>query len=274
MILSNSTHLFRFRGDNVNTINELVNNVIWHSKISGLNDPFEMFFEFDYEALKEMPRDDIAKIIQRTDFYKRNSEYVQGLFLQDNLQPIYDGICDFWDERLRFGMIKEFHATVAVACFTKTYDSRLMWGYYGNGMKGICFAYNKEKLKKCEIEFDEVKYFDKPPKIQIFKHLVERLRNKPVTIDGGFSLIKHTDWEKEEEVRSVKFLNKEQYYEKMPGHAFQLDECCIDAIIIGHRLEGDMRTFIEEFSRRNHIKLYVAKADFTSYKVQINEYTS
>lgn len=271
MELSRETHLFRFRGDNVNTINELVNNVIWHSKINGLNDPFEMFFKFDYAALKEMPNADLAKLIQKSVYYRNNKETVQQYFLEKNLEPLYQVIYDFWGEKLKDGMLKVFHSSVAVACFTKTYDSRLMWGYYGNGMKGICFAYNKEKLNKCGIEFDDVEYRDTPPKINIFKHVLERLRSNQVTIDGSFSLIKHTDWEKEEEVRSLKLLRKEEYYEHLPGYAFTLNECCIDAVIIGERLTGDMRVFIEGFSRRNNIKLFIAQADFMSYKVQLIE---
>ncbi|MFZ8542003.1 hypothetical protein ACO1Y9_27935 [Klebsiella quasipneumoniae] len=70
MMLSSATHIFRFRGDNINTINELVNNEIWHSKISGLNDPFDMFFSFDAEELRRLDKSDIATIIKNTTFLR------------------------------------------------------------------------------------------------------------------------------------------------------------------------------------------------------------
>lgn len=269
MILSSDTHLFRFRGDNINTINELVNNEIWHSKIGGLNDPFDMFFQLDREALIKLPKDDIVTIIKDTVFFKTNREAIIKCFVTGNLNPIYDRIYDFWGNEFAEGLLNEFQKNVAAACFTKKYDSRLMWGYYGNGMKGICFAYNKNKLTLSGIEFSDVTYADDAPKINIYKHLLEKRHGKRLTIDGGFALVKHRDWEKEEEVRSLKFLKGAGVYEHLPGFAVPLKNCCIDAVIVGERLVGDMRTFIENFALKNDIQVLVAKADFTNYKIQI-----
>lgn len=137
-------------------------------------------------------------------------------------------------------------------------------------MKGICFAYNKEKLIKSGLEFDDVTYSDSPPKVNIYKHLMERLRHDHLTISADFSLIKHTDWAKEEEVRSLKFLKGEHVFEHLPGFAVPVQNGCIDAVIIGERLTGDMRNFIENYVAKNSIKLFVARADFTNYKIQID----
>lgn len=271
MILSSEYHLFRFRGDNVNTVNELVNNVIWHSKPKSLNDPFEMFFSFDFESLKEKSTGDIATIIKDTKFLRENRRRIEECFIGGDLSFVYDHIYKYWGEQFNKVIIDEFHQSVAIACFTKKYDSRLMWGYYGSGMKGVCFVYNKEKLNKCGVEFADVVYSDIPPKIDIFKHLLEKLRSEKVTISAEFSLIKHTDWEKEEEVRSLKFFSTKEHYKHSPGHAVILAESCIDAVIIGARLTGDMRAFIEEYSKRNGIKLFIAKADFLGYKVDVSE---
>lgn len=270
MILSSVTHLFRFRGDNINTINELVNNEIWHSKISGLNDPFEMFFKFDADALKQLDKADIATIIKNTHFLKENREAVEECFYRNELEPIYKYITDFWGEGFAVGLLNEFHKSIATACFTKKYDSRLMWGYYGNGMKGLCLAYNKEKLKAAGIEFSDVTYTPEAPKINIYKHLLEKMRGEPVTINGDFSLVKHSDWRCEEEVRSLKYMKGTDIYEHLPGFAVPLQGCCIDAIIIGERLAGDMRVFIENFAKNNGIEMLIAKADFTNYKIQID----
>ncbi|MGU3447606.1 DUF2971 domain-containing protein [Enterobacteriaceae bacterium C34A] len=268
MILSSATHLFRFRGDNINTINELVNNVIWHSKLSGLNDPFEMFFNSDEEALKKLSHADVATIIKDTKFLKEQGHAIHACFLSGDLSPIHKFINDCWGD-FAGNLLKEFQTDVAVACFTKKYDSRLMWGYYGNGMKGICFAYNKERLKASGVEFSNVTYAPEAPKVDIYKHLLEKIRGKPVTITGDFALIKHVDWVREEEVRSLKYIKGDEVYRGLPGFAVPLQECCIDAIIIGERLVGDMRVFIENFAKNNGIELLTAKADFTNYKIQI-----
>ncbi|CAH3988412.1 DUF2971 domain-containing protein [Enterobacter hormaechei subsp. xiangfangensis] len=269
MNLSAENHLFRFRGDNINTINELVNNSIWHSKISGLNDPFEMFFNFDRDALKQLNKTDIATILKKTKFLEENAKEIERCFYYDDMEPIYKYIDAHWGDGFAIGLLKEFQKSVATACFTKRYDSRLMWGYYGNGMKGICFAYNKEKLKSSGVEFSDVIYTHEAPKINIYKHLLEKMRGEQVTIDAGFSLTKHTDWSGEEEVRSLKYLKGENVYEQIPGFAVPLEKCCVDAVIVGERLAGDMRVFIESFAQKNNIEILIAKADFTNYKIQI-----
>lgn len=270
MILSSDTHLFRFRGDNINTINELVNNVIWHSKIGGLNDPFDMIFNLDKDALKRLGKDDVAEIIKDTAFLRENRFEIEKCFFNNKLEPIYAYIYKYWGHEFAESLLNEFQKNVAAACFTKKYDSRLMWGYYGNGMKGICFAYNKEKLKLSGIEFSDVTYSDEAPKIDIYKHLLEQRRGNNLTIDGGFSLVKHRDWEKEEEVRSLRFIKGDGIYEHLPGFAVPLKGSCIDAVILGERLTGDMRTFIDNFAIKNGIQVFEARADFTNYKIQID----
>ncbi|NIF50112.1 DUF2971 domain-containing protein [Enterobacter sp. Ap-1006] len=269
MDISSATHLFRFRGDNINTINELVNNIIWHSKYAGLNDPFEMFFQLDDSGLEKLPLDDIAKILAKTRYLAEQREYIQRCFMQKDMVEIYEHIRQYWGESFIKALVSTYQKGVAVACFTKTYDSRLMWGYYGNGMKGICFVYNKQKLLESGLEIADVIYSDEAPKIDTYKHLVERLRGRPLTVDALFSLRKHNDWINEQEVRSLKYLEKDEVYEHQPGIAVPLSPGCIDAIILGERLAGDMRSFVEAYAKKNDIHLLIAKADFTSYKVKI-----
>lgn len=270
MDISSENHLFRFRGDNINTINELVNNVIWHSKVSGLNDPFEMFFNFDREAINQLDKSDLATMLKKTTVLKKSSQVIQEFFYRNELGPIYNFMNDFWGDDFAVGLLREYQKNIAIACFTKKFDSRLMWGYYGNGMKGICFAYNKEKLKASGIEFFDVTYVDEAPRINIYKHLLEQIRGQRITIGVGFLLSKHSDWKGEEEVRSLKSFKGEDVYEHLPGFAVPLQERCIDAIIIGERLAGDMRVFIESFAKNNNIKIMIAKADFGNYKIQID----
>jgi hypothetical protein len=269
MILSSATHLFRFRGDNINTINELVNNTIWHSKNSFLNDPFDMFYKLDVEALKKFEQPDILTLIERMDRIVGGGDRLRGLLYRGELDEIYQRIDEVWGEKFASGLLVEFQKNVGVASFTKKYDSRLMWGYYGNGMKGICFAYNKVKLKASDIDLLDVAYTPEAPKINIYKHLLEITREEPISMTSDFALVKHADWAGEEEVRSLHYLEGDNIYEHQPGIAVPLQACCIDAIIIGERLGGDMRIFIENFAKKNGIEIMTAKADFTNYKIQL-----
>lgn len=270
MDISSESHLFRFRGDNINTINELVNNVIWHSKVSGLNDPFEMFFNFDRDALNNLDESDLEEILKKTKVLKESNLSIEEFLRKNDIELIFNYMNGFWGDGFAGGLLREYQKNIAAACFTKKFDSRLMWGYYGNGMKGICFAYNKEKLTASEIEFSDVTYVDEAPRINIYKHLLEQIRGQRITLGTGFLLSKHSEWKGEEEVRSLKYLKGEDVYEHLPGFAVPLQERCIDAIILGERLVGDMRVFIENFAKKNDIKIMIAKADFGNYKIQID----
>ncbi|EMH1753423.1 MULTISPECIES: DUF2971 domain-containing protein [Enterobacter] len=269
MILSSATHIFRFRGDNINTINELVNNAIWHSKNSILNDPFDMFYHFDKESLKCFDKSDISTLIDRLDKITGEGGELRELLGENELGKIYQRFDEVWGDGFASGFLIEFQKNVAVASFTKNYNSRLMWGYYGNGMKGICFAYNRERLKESGIELFDVTYDDKAPRVDFYKYLLEMTRGEPVSVNFDFALVKHSDWEREDEVRSLHFLDAEAVYEHQSGIEVPLQGCCIDAIIIGERLSGDMRVFIENFAKKNGIEIMTAKADFTNYKIQL-----
>lgn len=269
MILSSATHIFRFRGDNINTINELVNNAIWHSKNSILNDPFDMFYHFDKEALKQFDKSDILTLVNRLDKITGEGERLRELLDRNEFDEVYQRIDDVWGEGFGRGFLNDLQKHIAVASFTKNYNSRLMWGYYGNGMKGICFAYNKQKLKASGIELFDVTYDVNAPRVNLYKHLLEMTRGEPLSIDFDFALVKHSDWHREEEVRSLHCLDSDNFYEHQSGIEVPLQGCCIDAIVIGERLVGDMRFFIENFAKKNGIEIMIAKADFTNYKIQL-----
>ena len=96
-----------------------------------------------------------------------------------------------------------------------------------------------------------------PPKIDTYKHLVENLRDIPITLDALFSLRKHKDWINEQEVRSLKYLEADELYEHQPGLAVQINPGCIEAIIIGERLAGDMRSFVESYAKEGANKFLI-----------------
>lgn len=271
MYLSSDTHIFRFRPDNEYTVKELTENTIWHSKIGGLNDPFEMFFNFDMDAVKKLSADDLALIIKKSNFLKNNSQFIELCFFQKKFGAIHDFLNQSLGKGTAMGLLETIQSGTAVACFTKNHDSRLMWGYYGNGMKGVCFAYNKSRLIASGLEFENVEYVTKAPSIDIYKHMVEQMRGIPFSIDNKFVLTKHSDWAPEDEVRSVKFLDINDLPSDALGHAVKLDNGCIDAVIVGSRLTGSIRDSIEGFARENGIKLFEAQADFNSYKIHISE---
>ncbi|MED5636620.1 hypothetical protein VZ142_02280, partial [Enterobacter hormaechei] len=98
MILSSATHIFRFRGDNINTINELVNNAIWHSKNSILNDPFDMFYHFDKESLKCFDKSDISTLIDRLDKITGEGGELRELLGENELGKIYQRFDEVWGD--------------------------------------------------------------------------------------------------------------------------------------------------------------------------------
>lgn len=134
-----------------------------------------------------------------------------------------------------------------ISCFSKIYDSLLMWSYY-NGHKGICIGLNKDDvLKSCHYKFfglmfpfaEEVKYRDILSKPDYFN-------DHPSWLD--LLTTKAKDWEHEREIRVItkdpawvragRDIPKELYEEEVIDekeirHYPQLSSDCFESIYLG-----------------------------------------
>ena len=115
--------------------------------------------------------------------------------------------------------VKEVRNNALISCFSKRYDSILMWSHYGDKHKGICIEF--DRLEK---DFLDVKYSKKRCKFDLEdttrRVLGYMLSNEEVDVnDKGLIrciskpfIVKSLDWKYEEEVRCILSPNSEDVF--------------------------------------------------------------
>lgn len=112
--------------------------------------------------------------------------------------------------------VKEVRNNALISCFSKRYDSILMWSHYGDKHKGICIEFDRP-----DKDFLDVKYSTKRCKFDLEdttrRVLGYMLSNEEVDVnDKGLIrcisepfIVKSLDWRYEEEVRCILSPNSE-----------------------------------------------------------------
>lgn len=112
--------------------------------------------------------------------------------------------------------VKDARNNGLISCFSKRYDSILMWSHYGDKHKGICIEFDRP-----ERDFMDVKYSKKRCKFDLEdttrRVLGYMLSNEEVDVnDKGLIrciskpfIVKSLDWKYEEEVRCILSPNSE-----------------------------------------------------------------
>lgn len=112
--------------------------------------------------------------------------------------------------------IKDARNNALISCFSKRYDSILMWSHYGDKHKGICIEFDRP-----DKDFLDVKYSKKRCKFDLEdttrRVLGYMLSNEEVDVnDKGLIrciskpfIVKSLDWKYEEEVRCILSPNSE-----------------------------------------------------------------
>lgn len=112
--------------------------------------------------------------------------------------------------------VKDARNNALISCFSKRYDSILMWSHYGDKHKGICIEFDRP-----DKDFLDVKYSKKRCKFDLEdttrRVLGYMLSNEEVDVnDKGLIrciskpfIVKSLDWKYEEEVRCILSPNRE-----------------------------------------------------------------
>ncbi|PSU89839.1 hypothetical protein C0W42_08575 [Photobacterium kishitanii] len=274
--------VFRYRFFNENTIAEIINCEIWHATLESLNDPYELPLFFDWSCL------------EGEDLNKSLALINKQLMLMDPMDKLTSHIAygktreaaDFMRKSLlrTFNNIENNYKNSLVACFSKEPSDSLMWSHYADGMRGICIAYDIEKLQQSEDFnlFSEVKYTDK---VKYFTYRDFKLvrpnkndnrlvhdysYNQPMAVTKrqvvleNFEHIfqKHTRWEYEKEIRNVLISPSEQ----TNGMLIPFQKDAIKAISYGEKIAPTNLHILKLICKEKGISLFKAspkRDDFT-----------
>nr|WP_283102817.1 DUF2971 domain-containing protein [Shewanella abyssi] len=162
-----------------------------------------------------------------------------------------------------------------------------MWSHYSDGMRGLCIAYNVDKLKETDefSTFYDVKYIDEVVPFTYFdfdltnpdskkgrltySHSYER----EVTVIGKQLVLrntdhifqKHTRWKYEQEVRNVIIAPTE----KVAGKSVSIRKDSIKAIMYGSNIRSTNLHILKLICKERDIKLFEVSPDKTNFGVII-----
>jgi len=275
------THIFRYKFDDFTvdkdgrysegySYSELTGGNIWHSSVRGLNDPFELYFspEKNDNPIENYEFYDIF----RDEYLRRNAlepewmvkkafENVKEDFKKNVIKSVHNG-------KILDNYLKEVRERLAMACFSERCDSRLMWGYYCKGLKGMCFVYNRQKLIESGLNLRRVEYLDGKPEVNLVRHAYDYKFKKEMGALTAVTTHKHMEWKHECEYRSLMRINNEEGVIRN-GFIYKLRHNCVDGVILGKMCGEELKTRVRKFARRNHIKVFMAGADLENYVVSI-----
>ncbi|WP_394143750.1 DUF2971 domain-containing protein [Vibrio atypicus] len=274
---------------------ELESGQIWHSRYEFLNDPFEFPLFYDEEAFQESDLEEFFSL-----HMPQNKPYLEGMRRKGLQQSVYKQF-KYWIAR-NMQKVFDYQRNACVACFSGNPFDGLMWSHYSNELKGICIAYNKDKLKAKE-EFKDIAPIDyndnvglvsfrdlviKSPKKDIAnwpEHLIREKIVLPATPTTGHvidlvlntqdfkhAMQKHERWAYEDENRSVFFPEPED--RSKPGTLVDAGHDVIDAIIIGEKAPTEDLEKMITYTNERGIPLFVARANKRTYQVEIEAYSA
>jgi hypothetical protein len=217
-----NTHLYRFRCDNNQSIENLKKNTMWMSSANNFNDPFECRIEFDlYKAM----------------YYDKGQDFQLSKELKEKIRS--DQIeFDLKAEKLRYGTF--------IACFTERSDSILMWSHYANFHKGFCIEYNFIDL------LHEYQAYIKP--VLYCKKINTMDLQNPKLYDSYKKIInKAIEWDYEKEYRVVIIDQNDKEKINQRGYIIQTPKP--SKVILGCRTNCDVENEIKRYCIKNNVNL-------------------
>ena len=112
--------------------------------------------------------------------------------------------------------VKDARNNALISCFSKRFDSILMWSHYGNKHKGICIEFDRPEkdfidvmysIKRCKFDLEDTTrrvlgYMLSNEEVDVNDKGLIRCISKPF-------IVKSLDWQYEEEIRCILSPNSE-----------------------------------------------------------------
>lgn len=261
--------LYKFHAFNDNSISALEAYSAWFAKPASFNDPFEGLYKEIMVPLSDELLIELVSYMFHDDTETKerliSTSYKKKEWLMDKMVSFCKGIIRNQQDN--------FYKS-GVCCFINDenvtpYEEPLMWGHYGDGMKGFAIQFESNSLDIFEnekIDAIEVSYEDKPPVLDCYNLAIRLLRNANDEYLSAFTEIlriittKSTRWEYENEVRFISY--------KDGGKLFKYKSGSIKSVIVGAKMPEWQKRTIKAIAEKHQItNLKEAFTNEDSYKV-------
>ncbi|MFU1517901.1 DUF2971 domain-containing protein [Vreelandella alkaliphila] len=247
-------------------IDGLKNDYIYFADMDELNDPFEKKINLVFEIIRseeelEIKKKHFISFLKEVHLYEKSLSEKESALKRfasekkiidessiDEFNQIVGRVCNLYVDALNHGESLKYRA----CCFTKRCDSLLMWGHYGDGMRGVCLKFN---LSDRDLRFLDVKYADEVQSFSIWDHIENR--NEYIY---NLHSTKSNVWFYEEEVRAI------QTSEIVYGN---YEQAALDEVIFGCKAKiADVKEVFSAIKNKNtKLEFKVAMPDSKGYGV-------
>ena len=229
----------------------LIDNELYMSPPSLFNDPFDFRIYKNHSLLNtpEKIENFINQSIENAaEWIKDNDKNVieQKKILEERLSDLtmYQVRSDYHDNEM-------YNNFFGVACFSKKWNSTLMWSHYANNHNGFCLGFDEKRIRYSMLfgMCDYVKYSEDYPIIHPNDNNVIRRQLQIFT--------KSIEWEYEQEYRVVKLYYNDGIAEPdSPKRIVKLDNTFITEVILGLAMSKKDKIEITQIAKDRNIDVY------------------
>ena len=248
--------LFKFMPFNLFALQTIVNNSLYFNKPDLLNDPLDCRFEIDIRNIENFSRSTVEQIRQRRPFL------VQNLDLQTRNVMLYQNQAlqkKFLDDFFKF----DFNDNYGICSFSQTINETLLWSHYADRTKGICIAFNKQKLIDSLVLYCDHSFYrceHGPVRYNGVKKLSIRLfKNHGLSYSKRhlYSKTKHWSYEKEFRIVLRKIL-KPTFTFSYPQdfiRTIHFSKDAIHSIILGEKIDAQNEKLLFQIIQNGNLDI-------------------
>jgi len=255
--------LYKFHAFNENSVSALEAYSAWFAKPVSFNDPFEGLYKEILSPLNNESMTEMALGISEKDplfKYFLQPENINNGTMTGALTQV---------AQMTFrGQQDNFYKS-GICCFisdgeVNPFEEPLMWGHYGDGLKGFMLQFDNvfdEIFESESLTAVPVTYENEPPIIHCLEFMKKHLKTGSAASDViKIMTTKSKQWEYENEVRFISFKNG--------GQLFKFRKNAIKSITVGSKMPDWQKRKIKAIADKHQITdLKEAFTRDDSYKV-------
>ena len=235
--------------------------VVWFSKRSDFNDPFELHFSPSFEATTDEKIEVFTCALQKKNpNLTYESAKAEAMFAFSSPPSILEQ----WEQKRLSLHEKRLNEEVGVFSLTEYNDDILRWSHYANEHRGICIEFRpvEKEHEKFYYQAHKVVYpkDNRPPQLNFYHY-----RKNPGELAVKCLATKALHWKYEGEWRIIDVING-------PGKR-SIPSGIISSVILGCRIESSNRNLMMRLasSYATPVNIYQARIKSGYYELEIQK---
>jgi len=264
--------LYKYRPDNVHTLDILQNNELYFSFVEEFNDPFDCRVNLILPTNKEQWEVQAKKYRIEETLARKAIKWLETI--------------NFDTEKIIQQYEKSNFRTIMLYCLSEIRDNILMWSHYSNSHRGICIGFetiidqNSLCIKTDDPMLNNHKNFIYHGPLPINK--VKYQSNRPEPYDFIFSDANHlyeffktknVDWQYEQERRII------MHYKEINKRLIRFEKSALKEVIFGCNASAEFKQQVtklikDEYTSKDcNVDILQCSVDRNEYRLNIIEMT-